>query len=276
MTPRIVSTGRGARWLIEGWRLFRAAPFGWLAMVATYWLIMTFISVIPIAGVVAAALVVPAFSVGFMAAARAADHGGRLEMQLLFEGFRNGARSQLVLGVVYFVSLCLVLGATSLADGGMLARWMLSGKRPAAEAVGSEEFVAALFTAALLYTPVMMMFWFAPPLASWHGTPAAKALFFSFFACLLNWRAFLAYGAMTAVVTMVVPFVLLSAVLIASGGALKLSVMALVFPLLLVLLPTLFASFYASYRQVFGQDDGGSDDAARKTGSQDGPADKLG
>jgi hypothetical protein len=261
MTPRIVSARSGARWLLEGWRLFRAAPFGWLAMVAAYWLIMTFISLVPVAGVAAAAIVVPAFSVGFMAAARAAANGGRLELQLLFEGFRNGLRAQLVLGLVYFLSLALVLGATSLADGGTLARWMLSGKRPAADAVGSEEFVSALAAAALLYTPVMMMFWFAPPLASWHGTPAAKALFFSFFACLLNWRAFLAYGAMTAAVTMVVPFLLLSTVLIASGGALKLSVMALVFPLLLVLLPTLFASFYASYREVFGADDRGSDDS---------------
>jgi hypothetical protein len=97
----------------------------------------------------------------------------------------------------------------------------------------------------------MMMFWFAPPLAAWHGAGPGKALFFSFFACLMNWRAFLAYGAATAFVTLVLPFVALSLLVIASGGTLRLSAMALVFPLLIVLLPTLFASFYASYRDVF-------------------------
>ena len=101
----------------------------------------------------------------------------------------------------------------------------------------------------------MMMFWFAPALAAWHSVSAAKALFFSFFACLMNWRAFLAYGAVTAAVTVVLPFIVLTGLLLASGGALKMSAMALVFPLLITLLPTLFASFYASYRDVFGQDE---------------------
>ena len=81
---------------------------------------------------------------------------------------------------------------------------------------------------------------------------ALAALFFSLFACLMNWRAFIAYGMATAAVTLVIPFVALGALLLASGGELKLPAMALVFPLLLVLLPTLFASFYASYRDVFG------------------------
>jgi hypothetical protein len=37
-----------------------------------------------------------------------------------------------------------------------------------------------------------------------------------------------------------------------SGGALRVSAMSLVVPLLILLLPTLFASFYVSYRDVFG------------------------
>ena len=252
MQPRIVSAGAGALWLLEGWRLFRAAPFGWLAMVFSYWLLMTVVSLVPLAGIAAASILVPPFSVGFMAAARAASRGGPLGVSLLFDGFRNELRAQLALGVLYLACLALVLGATTFADQGALARWMLSGQRPGDDMLQSEEFFAALATAAALYTPVMMMFWFAPPLAAWHSSGAAKAIFFSFFACLMNWRAFLAYGAATAVVTMVLPFLALSALLLASGGTLKMPVMGLVFPLLIVLLPTLFASFYASYRAVFG------------------------
>jgi hypothetical protein len=251
MQARIVQTARGAQWLLEGWRLFRAAPLGWLAMVFAYWLLMTLVSVVPLVGVPAASIMVPAFSVGFMAAARAAAHKGPVELVLLFEGFRNHLRSQLTLGVGYFACLALVLAATALADGGALAGWMLSARRPDEEVLHSDAFLAALGAAAALYTPVLMMFWFAPPLAAWHGTAPAKALFFSFFACLMNWRAFLAYGAVTAVVALALPLAVVSVVALASLGV---PAMSLVFPLLIVLLPTLFASFYASYRDVFRPD----------------------
>jgi hypothetical protein len=106
----------------------------------------------------------------------------------------------------------------------------------------------------LLYTPVLMMFWFAPPLAAWHAVAPAKSLFFSFFACLMNWRAFLAYGAVTALLALALPLAVLSAVMLAS---LRVAAVSLVFPLLIVLLPTLFASFYASYRDVFAVDEPG-------------------
>jgi hypothetical protein len=249
MQARIVQTPQGARWLADGWRLFRAAPLGWLALVFAYWLIMTLVSIVPLLGVAAASLLVPAFSVGFMAAARAASRRGPLELALLFDGFRHHLRSQIILGVVYLACLGLVLAATALADGGALAGWMLAGRRPEDEVLQSDEFLAALACAAALYAPVLMMFWFAPPLAAWHGVGAGKALFFSFFACLMNWRAFLAYGAVTVLIALALPLAVLSALMLVSFKA---PVMSLVFPLLIVLLPTLFASFYASYRDVFG------------------------
>lgn len=252
MQARVVSPGRGAAWLPEGWRLFKAAPFGWFALVFAYWLLMTLASVVPFVGVVLASTLVPAFSVGFMAAGRAAAAGGAVELALLFEGFRHAPRSQVALGAVYVGCLAVVLGASAALDGGALARWMLTGARPDAETLQSGEFIAALSLAALLYAPVMMMFWFAPPLAAWHGTGAAKALFFSFYGCLLNWRAFLAYGAVTAIIAVGVPFLAVVVLMLVTRGASTLPIVSLAFPLLLVLLPTLFASFYASYRDVFG------------------------
>jgi hypothetical protein len=251
MQPRIVSFSNGARWLLEGWRLFRAAPIGWLALVFGYWLLMSLVSIIPLVGIVAAAVLVPPFAVGFMAAGRAAAGGMPVTLSLLFEGFRHGVRAQLGLGIVYFACLAAVLGATLLVDGGGLARWVLAGERPDDQAVQSTELYAALGTAAALYAPVMMMFWFAPVLAAWHAAPAAKALFFSFFGFLINWRAFLAYGAGAAVLTTGVPMVALSTLLLFSGGTVAVPMPGLLFPLLMVLLPTLFASFYASYRDIF-------------------------
>jgi hypothetical protein len=248
MQARIVETRKGAVWLADGWRLFRAAPLGWLALVFAYWIIMTLASVVPIIGVAAASVMVPAFSVGFMAAARAASRRGPVELGLLFEGFRHHRNSQLILGVIYFACLGLLLAATMLVDEGALANWMLTGKRPDEETLQSEDFLGALLVAAVLYAPVLMMFWFAPPLAAWHGIAPIKALFFSFFACLLNWRPFLAYGAVSALFALALPLLLLFILMLASF---KIAAMSLVFPLLLVLLPTLFASFYASYRDIF-------------------------
>lgn len=248
MQPRIVDTKRGAHWLADGWRMFRAAPLGWIAIVFAYWFLMTVVSILPLVGVAVASVLVPAFSVGFMAAARSSAKRGPVEMALLFDGFRHYLRSQVILGVVYFACLGMVLAATTLADDGALAGWMLTGRRPEEEVLRSDAFLSALALAAALYMPVLMMFWFAPPLAAWHATAPAKALFFSFFACLLNWRAFLAYGAVTLAVALVLPFAVLSVVALAS---LQIAALSLVFPLLLVLLPTLFASFYASYRDVF-------------------------
>ena len=253
MQARVVSAARGVRWLAEGWRLFRAAPFGWLAAVFGYWLLMSVVSLLPIIGPAAAAILVPAFSVGFMALARAAGRKAPLELGLLFDGFRHELRPQIVLGALYLGCLVLMLGASALADEGALAQWLLTGRRPGEEVLQSPAFFGALVATAMLYMPVMLAFWFAPPLVAWHSTGALKALFFSLAASMMNWRAFLGYGAVTALVTLVIPFLAVAALaLFAEGG--QLPAAGFILPIMILLLPTLFASFYVSYRDVFGYD----------------------
>jgi hypothetical protein len=253
MQARIVSAGRGARWLADGWRLFRVAPLAWLAAVFGYWLMMSVVSLLPLIGAAAAAILVPAFSVGFMALARAAGRKAPLELSLLFDGFRHEVRAQITLGFFYLLCLALLLGASTLVDEGALAQWLLTGRRPEVEVLQSQAFFTALAATAALYMPVMLAFWFAPPLAAWHSTGAVKALFFSLAASLMNWRAFLGYGAVTALVTLVVPFLVLTALAVFGEGS-RLPAATFVLPLMILLLPTLFASFYVSYRDVFGYD----------------------
>ena len=255
MKARILSFGRGARWLAEGWRLFRVSPPGWLALVFVYWVAMTAVSLMPLIGIVAAMVLIPAFSVGFMAASRSCAQGKAPPLQALFDGFRNRLAAQLTLGAVYFACFALLLAATTLADEGALARWMLLGSHPGDEILQSDAFLGAFAIAVGGYVPVMMLFWFAPLLVAWHAMAPGQALFYSFFACFLNWRAFLGYGVAAGIVTLVLPLAALSALLLFSGGQLRTGVMVLLFPLLILLLPTLFASFYASYRDVFGTQD---------------------
>jgi hypothetical protein len=260
MRARVVSLASGARWFAEGWRLFRTSPGLWLALVFAYWMILATVSLLPVIGF-AAWVLHPAFSVGFMALSRSCEQRGSIQATLLFDGFRSRPMAQLVLGCAYLGLLAALIGATTLADEGALARWMLTGRRPEEEQLQSTEFFSALLLAGALYVPIMMLFWFAPVLVAWHAMGPVQALFYSFFASLMNWRAFLGYLSVGAAVTVVIPFLLLGAFLLASGGRPKFNVMALIFPLLIFLLPTLFASFYASYRSVFGAGDGAEPDA---------------
>jgi len=247
---RVVAALRGARWLAEGWRLFRVSPPMWIVLVFAYWLLMSAVSIVPLVGVAAATVLIPAFSVGFMSASRSCEHGQAPGLAQLFAGLRENLATQLRLGGVYLACLAALLAASAFADHGALAHWMIAGQRPSDQMLRSSGFALALTSAAALYLPVMMMFWFAPVLAAWHGLSATKALFFSFFAALINWRAFLVYAAVAALITMVIPFVLLG-VLSLALGAQPVPLAALVFLLLVVLLPILLASFYASYRDVF-------------------------
>jgi hypothetical protein len=242
---------RGARWLGEGWRLFRAAPLAWLGLSCAYLLGTNLLALVPLVGIVAALGLVPPLTVGMMAAARATSAGGRPALGMLFEGLRMQTRSQLALGAVYVACSMMIFAATLAADGSGALRAVLSGRESESDLQAVAFPLAVL---ALLYLPVMMLFWFSPPLAAWHATGAARALFFSFVACLMNWRAFIGYGIATVVMMLVVPGAALLAMRLLLGAELGISAMSLVLPLLILVVPALFASFYASYRDVFGID----------------------
>jgi hypothetical protein len=249
MQARIVPTPRGAQWLADGWHMFRAAPLGWISVAFLYGLIMMVLSAIPVIGTAAFLLAYPALTVGLMAAARAASRRAPVEAGMLFDGFRHGLRAQLILGAVYLACSIVVFAGTLLADGGEALRTVMSGRRT--QDVEMDDVLLPLGIMAVLYTPMLMMFWFAPPLAAWHAVAAPKALFFSFVACLINWRAMLVYGMVTMGAILLLAFGLLLGVAL-TGGATRAVPMFAILVVALLALPTLFASFYASYRDVFG------------------------
>ncbi len=252
MQARIVAAARGARWLADGWRLFFASPFAWLVMLAVYYLMVIVASAVPVLGFVAVAITTPAFSVGIMAIARSASLRVRPAFALLFDGFRHQPRAQIALGAVYLILVALVFAAMTLADDGAL-RGFVTAKR--GKEVPLSEMAAALTPLAVgatLYTPVMVLFWFAPLLVAWHGAPPLKALFFSLAGCLMNWRAFLVYAAAAAAMVLFAPYLLVLVLVLISGGGLNPNDPEVLLPFMLLLLPPFHASFYASYRDVFG------------------------
>jgi hypothetical protein len=252
MNARIVTPVRGAHWLAEGWRMFRVSPLGWLVLVFAYLMATMLMSVFPVVGPAAVSLLVPAFSVGFMAASRAAAHRQPVELVMLFTGFRERLPGQLVLGCVYSAGFALAISGSALVDDGALMQTLFD---PAQARDGDEPGGAPLggmLASAVLYLPTMMMLWFAPVLVAWHGLNPARALFYSLVAFWRNRLAFIAYALVLALVLFVA---MGSVILVASltpGETPTVNPRSLVFPLALIVLPTLFASYYASYQDVFG------------------------
>ncbi len=247
-----LSTRQGWGWLGAGFAIFRRNPAQLTLVIVGYWLLVAFVNSLPMIGPVLATATIPAFSVGLMNACREVDRGRVLPLPVLFSGFRTAqVKTLLVLGGLYLAaSLCALL-VSSLADGGMFMQTMLGSYQPSEEDLASGALFAGAQMALLVMLPVLMAWWYAPVLVAWHGFGAGKALFFSFVACLRNWKPFLAYGACVMVFGGLLPGLVLGVVAAAFPGAAGFVSSLFVVPLLLFLAPSLVASFYVSYRDVF-------------------------
>lgn len=251
MQALTLPAARGWRWLTDGFSILRRNQLMLPFLIVSYWMLMALVNVIPWLGTIASTLCIPAFSVSLMNACRLIERGQPLAPQILFSGFQSNLRSLLTLGAIYLVATSGILALSALADDGELMRLMLIGEKYDEKSVADGSLLSALQIALALLCPLIMAYWYAPLLAAWHGFSPAKALFFSFFACARNWRAFLVYSLAIVFVAALVPGLLLGllAVLLPEGSGLF-TVLAMVL-IILVLAPTLFASFYVSYRDVF-------------------------
>jgi hypothetical protein len=241
----IVPAGHGWLWIWHGLALVGRAPLGWMVVSMSYWMVMGFASRVPYLGLLVASLVTPALAMSFMAILRALDSGRGLELALAADGFKRNLPALVTLGGVQLAVMLAIFAATALADGGALARWSLSGRNPAA---GQAGLAGAIALALALWIPMQLAFWFAPVLAAWHGMPAPKAIFFSFFASFRNWRAFLVYGFASAAALGLATALLYNLQRTQAGPQL---VPTIAFLLLVVLIPVYYATAYASYRDVF-------------------------
>lgn len=251
MQASVLPARHGWLWLLAGFALFRRNPPLIGLVVLGYWMLLGLCGLFSVPGVIAAALITPALSVGVAQACRDVAEDRRPLPIVLFAGFRGPARPLLLLGGVYFAATLLVLALTAPLDGGALLQLRLD-LISFQEAVAAPGIGSAVELAVLLTIPVMFAFWYAPLLITWHGQPLAKSLFFSAVACVRNWRAFLVYALAIVGVVLLLPAIVLQFVALLAPGALDLLLALLTLPALFIVAPTLFASFYASYRDVFG------------------------
>ncbi len=246
---RVVPARNGWTWLLKGFALFRKNPPMWLFFVFVYFLAELLFGQIRYLGPAAFLVLFPAFLVSFMGMCAVLEHGGMLHPALLISGFRERSATLIVLGILNVVCFVAVFALASLADAGALVRSMFSGTEPPEEALRDGSISLALVITALATAPVVMAFWFAPVLAAWNRMGAVQSLFYSFFAVWRNWRAFLVYGAVLFLASVL--FLVAASVVMVLAQRKTEAVQSFTLIFTLLTLPTLFASFYASYRDVF-------------------------
>lgn len=252
MRAQTLPAAAGWRWIAGGFAIFRRNPVMLSMLVLTYWFTVLFLNVLPVVGALAASMAIPGLSVGLMQAARCLERGAPIGLQTLYGSFRDNPRTLVALGVLYLLCTLGVLGVSTLADGGDLLRFMMAETKAERAALEEADFMLPALVVLTLMTPVMMAWWFAPTLAAWHRLTLGRSLFFSFVACWLNWRAFLAYGAALMVVAGVLPGLILGMLLLAIPDGAQFATTLVTLPMVLFIAPVVFASFYACYRDIFG------------------------
>lgn len=256
MNARVVTAMHGLRWILEGLRMFVSAPIGWFALAFSYLIMTMVLSVVPVVGALSVLILYPTFTVGFMVASRASALRQPVELPMLFAGFRERLRQLVVLGGAYVIGIALTLLGSSLADDGILLGIFTGPPATGEPKPIPTEVRSGVLLALALYVPTFMMTFFSPLLVAWHAMAPLQALFYSFFACLLNWRAFATYLAVGILLMMVAANLILIVALGVVGAEARSNpsmLLAIMAPLMLVLVwPVMMASVYASYRDLFG------------------------
>lgn len=257
MKLQIVPARTGLQWVLQGLRTFKSQP---LALAALFFLgmaSMSLISALPLIGPVIALALLPCISLTMMVAASEAAHGRKPTPALLLVAFRSGSQhlhSMLMLGGLYAASFLLIIGVSSIIDGGTFASVYL-GQTPMTRELAEEpEFQSAMWLSMCLYLPLSLAFWHAPALIHWHGISPVKSLFFSFVGCIRNIGAYFVFGVCwvgvfiaTGMVLAIVTGILAALIGSIAGGLMVATALALA--------AIFFTSIVFSFRDCFSPPD---------------------
>jgi hypothetical protein len=254
MKLNVVPAKTGSLWVRQGIRAFWKQPFALSGLFVMFTAVMVLVPAVPVVGGLLVLMLVPALTLGLMAATREVDLGKFPMPFILAAGFRTtkeGKRNMLILGFLYAFCFIGIIGLTALIDGGDFAKLYLAGGDIDPDILSTSDFQNPFLLTLLLYLPLSALFWHSPALTHWHGIPPVKSLFFSTVACLSNWRAFLVFGLTW---TVIVAITMISISLI-SGllGDNEFAIKAL-FPALMMLSAMFFCSTYYSFKDCFTSD----------------------
>ena len=254
MKLNVVEARTGSKWVRQGIRVFWKQPIAMSGLFFLFMAIMSLSALLPIVGSFIALTLLPAATLGLMAASREVDLGKfpmPTILAIAFRASKERKRDMAILGLLYALGFVGVMGISALMDGGGFAKLYLVGGKLDAETIMDPNFQNAMWLSLFLYMRLSMVFWHAPALVHWHGVPALKSLFFSTVACLRNWRAFLVFGLMWTVVFMSTALILsLVSGLMGDGELVSMTLL----PAMLMLAAMFFCSVYFSFRDCFVSD----------------------
>ena len=251
MKLNIVPARTGITWVKLGFKTFLKQP---LAMSGLFFMFMATLSLatlLPFIGAALALALLPAATLGLMAATQEATKGKFPMPLILISAFRAGKQrmqAMMVLGGLYAVGFLMIMGISSMVDGGQFAKLYLVGGKITEEMVTQGNFQAAMWVTLALYLPLSLLFWHAPALVHWHGVTPVKSLFFSLMACYKNWAALTVYGlAWVGVFMLTMVVVTVIAALLGNPLFAGLAM----FPVALVMMALFFTSIYFTFRDSF-------------------------
>lgn len=259
MKLNIVPARMGFQWIKLGIKTFFKQPLALAGLFFMFMAAMSVLSMVPLIGNIAALALLPAATLGLMAATKEAIKGMFPMPSILITAFRASQqqiKAMLVLGAVYALGFLGVMGFSALFDGGKFAQLYLVGGALTRETVMTSDFQSAMWASMALYLPLSMLFWHAPALVHWHQLPPLKSLFFSFTACLRNFGAYFMFGLGWMGVFLGVGAAMTTVAALIGGPAAAGSVM---FPVALLLAAMFFTSIYFSFESTF--------DSATQTGT---------
>jgi hypothetical protein len=251
MKLNIVPARTGLEWVKLGILTFFKQPLALAGLFFMFMAAMSILTIVPFIGNILALALLPAATLGLMAATQEATKGKFPMPSILITAFRadqKQMRAMLVLGALYAVGFLLVMGLSALIDGGKFAQLYLVGGSLSRELVMEGDFQLAMWVSMALYLPLSMLFWHAPALVHWHGMPPLKSLFFSGMCCLRNFWAFTVFGIAWMGVFVIVGM-LVTAVAALIGGPTAASVA--MFPAAMLLAAMFFTSIYFSFQSTF-------------------------
>jgi hypothetical protein len=241
----IVPARTGILWVKLGVQTFLKQPLALAGLFFMYMAAVLVLSQVPLIGPLLGGMLVPAATLGLMAATAEATKGRFPMPSVLISAFRAGkqrARAMLVLGVLYTGGSLLATLIGSLLIGAAPA------VAPAAGADATPQIDSRTLFVLLLHTPLLVLFWHAPALVHWHGVPPVKSLFFSGVACMRNFGAMLIYAVTWLGVFLGVGFILSSVGLLLGGLTVARSVMM---PTVLLMVAMFSTSMYFTFRDSF-------------------------
>ncbi len=251
MKLNIVPARTGLTWVKLGFKTYLQQPLALSGLFFMFMALLSIATLVPFIGAALALALLPAATLGLMAATQEATKGKFPMPTILISAFRAGKqqiRAMLMLGALYATGFLIIMAISALVDGGGFARLYLMGGKITEDVVQQTNFQLAMWVTLALYLPLSLLFWHAPALVHWHGITPVKSLFFSLMACYKNWAALTIYGM--AWVGIVVAVMLLVTVIAALLGNPTFAALAL-FPVALLMMAIFFTSIYFTFRDSF-------------------------